>query len=362
MALIIDEAQNLEKEVLEELRLLSNLETPKSKLLQIVLVGQPELEAKLDSPDLRQLKQRIGIRRKVEPLPPEECEQYIDHRLKQVGGSSRNTFTKEALGLISGYSKGIPRMINTICDNALLIGYGLSKKKIDGDIIREVLKDMGEVLLPAGEVPSQPAEASPPPPKSDRFGWESQEERQEIEPKEAHGSLQSSSWPVSDGDSDHSSLLEPSGLNRSENRKNRHARLLYVGLVLVAVLGLLFFLWGRFYPAKIKAPDASPKASVPSATPEPSNESPIAQGEVAPVNGPAAVPAASVAPPAAIPAVENTRSLKDAPILSQEKPIEERKDQVISAKRSDSIFLLARKYYRPQTKPWPTSSWKRTLK
>ena len=74
VALIIDEAQNLGKEVLEELRLLSNLETPKSKLLQIVLVGQPELEAKLDSPDLRQLKQRIGIRRKVEPLPPEECE------------------------------------------------------------------------------------------------------------------------------------------------------------------------------------------------------------------------------------------------------------------------------------------------
>ena len=119
-----------------------------------------------------------------------------------------------------------------------------------------------------------------------------------------------------------------------------------MGLVLVAVLALLFFLWGRFYPAKIKAPEPSPKASVPSATPESSNESPIAQGEVAPVNGPAAVPAASVAPPATMPAVENAKSLKDAPILAQEKPIGERKDQVISAKRKDSIFLLARKYYQ----------------
>ena len=154
VALIIDEAQDLRKEVLEELRLLSNLETPKSKLLQIVLVGQPELEAKLDSPELRQLKQRIGIRRKIQPLSPEDCEKYIDHRLKQVGSSSRHVFTKDALALISGHSKGIPRTINTICDNAFLIGYGLSSKRIDGEIIREVLKDMGEPAVIPGK--SQP--------------------------------------------------------------------------------------------------------------------------------------------------------------------------------------------------------------
>ena len=142
LAILIDEAQNLSKEVMEELRILSNLETPGSKLLQIVFVGQPELEAKLNSDDLRQLKQRIGIRRKIRPLTQEESRQYIDHRLRLVGSSSSEVFTPEAGSMICRYSKGIPRTINIVCDSALLIGYGISRKKIDANIIREVISDM----------------------------------------------------------------------------------------------------------------------------------------------------------------------------------------------------------------------------
>jgi general secretion pathway protein A len=153
LAIIIDEAQNLSKEVMEELRTLSNLETPKSKLLQIVLVGQPELEAKLNSEELRQLKQRIGIRRQIRPLSLKESRQYIDHRLNLVGSSSSKVFTAEAVSLICRYAQGIPRTINILCDNALLIGYSLFKKKIDASIIKEVLKDMG---ILTDEEPARP--------------------------------------------------------------------------------------------------------------------------------------------------------------------------------------------------------------
>jgi type II secretory pathway predicted ATPase ExeA len=147
LAVIIDEAQNLPRDVLEELRMLSNLETPQSKLLQIVLVGQPELEVKLNSEDLRQLKQRIGIMRQIRPLSVGESQEYIDHRLRMVGSNSSKIFTDGAISLICNYAKGIPRTINTLCDNALLIGYGLSKKRVDGNIIHEVIRDMeGSVL------------------------------------------------------------------------------------------------------------------------------------------------------------------------------------------------------------------------
>lgn len=142
LAIIIDEAQNLPKEVMEELRMLSNLETCKSKLLQIVLVGQPELEVKLNSADLRQLKQRIGIRRQIKPLSQEESKKYIEHRLKLVGSSSSNVFTPEAISLIVRHARGIPRTINILCDNAFLIGYSASKKKINTQIIKEVISDM----------------------------------------------------------------------------------------------------------------------------------------------------------------------------------------------------------------------------
>ncbi len=146
LAVIIDEAQNLSKEVMEELRMLSNLETCKSKLLQMVLVGQPELEIKLNSPDLRQLKQRIGIRRQIKPLTFEESRAYIEHRLQHVGSTISKVFTPQAISMICRYSKGIPRNINVISENAFLIGYSLSKKKITAQIIKEVISDMSGSL------------------------------------------------------------------------------------------------------------------------------------------------------------------------------------------------------------------------
>ena len=142
LAIIIDEAQNLPIKTMEELRMLSNMETSKAKLLQILLVGQPELEIKLDSGELRQLKQRIGIRRQIIPLNKKECREYIEHRLNLVGSSSSRVFTSEAISLIRRYAKGIPRTINILCDNAFLIGYGLSQKKINAKILKEVIEDL----------------------------------------------------------------------------------------------------------------------------------------------------------------------------------------------------------------------------
>jgi general secretion pathway protein A len=142
LAIIIDEAQHLSIEALEELRMLSNLETATAKLLQIILVGQPELEDKLNSRELRQLKQRIVIRRRILPLREEDSRRYIEHRLKIVGSSTSQVFTPDALSMICHYSKGIPRTINILCDNAFLIGHGHGKKKVNPLIIQEVIRHM----------------------------------------------------------------------------------------------------------------------------------------------------------------------------------------------------------------------------
>lgn len=142
LAIIIDEAQHLSIEALEELRMLSNLETATAKLLQIILVGQPELEDKLNSRELRQLKQRIVIRRRILPLREEDSRRYIEHRLKIVGSSASQVFTPDALSMICHYSKGIPRTINILCDNAFLIGHGHGKKKVNPLIIQEVIRHM----------------------------------------------------------------------------------------------------------------------------------------------------------------------------------------------------------------------------
>jgi len=141
-ALLIDEAQNLSEEVLENLRLLSNLETGSEKLLQIVLAGQPELESLLDQPKLRQLKQRVTLHYQLDRLKEGEVGSYIDYRLRAVGYECNDLFTPDGLEPIVIYSKGIPRLINVICDNALLITYASSKKKVSGDVIREVARDL----------------------------------------------------------------------------------------------------------------------------------------------------------------------------------------------------------------------------
>lgn len=141
--LLIDEAQNLSDEVLENLRLLSNLETSREKLLQIVLVGQPELDRKLVQPHLRQLKQRIVMWSRLGALPDREVGPFIRHRLRIAGCERQDLFSVEAIQRITLYAKGTPRLINVICDNALLIAYASSQPRVTADIIEEVAADLG---------------------------------------------------------------------------------------------------------------------------------------------------------------------------------------------------------------------------
>ncbi len=140
--LVIDEAQNLSREVLEQIRLLSNLETTRNKLLQIVLVGQPELQKNLDSYELRQLKQRVTLSLCLEPFTQAETTEYVEHRLKIASGNQKTRFGKDAIRMIYGYSKGIPRLINIACDRALLTGYGLNQREITGKITRQAIKEL----------------------------------------------------------------------------------------------------------------------------------------------------------------------------------------------------------------------------
>ena len=142
VVLLIDEAQNLCEEVLENLRLLSNLETSTEKLLQIVMVGQPELETKLNRYELRQLKQRIAIQCRLERLDDEEVGPFIHYRLGAVGYNRPHLFTSDAIREIAYYSKGFPRLINILCDNALLMAYATSQRRITPDIVREAAEDL----------------------------------------------------------------------------------------------------------------------------------------------------------------------------------------------------------------------------
>ena len=142
VVLIIDEAQNLTPSVLEEIRLLLNLETSNDKLLQVVLAGQPELSRKLNLPELRQLKQRISVRYHIPPLQRREVEEYIIKRLRTAGSQNFSIFTKKAIDEIFNYSRGIPRLINVLCDNSLLVGYATEQTRIDHKIIRECIDDL----------------------------------------------------------------------------------------------------------------------------------------------------------------------------------------------------------------------------
>ncbi len=142
VVVIIDEAQNLKPAILEQVRMLSNLETEKDKLFQIILVGQPELRDKLNSPSLRQLRQRISVRYHILPLESDEIEQYINHRLTVAGGDGLIIFTDKAIEQIYRYSEGVPRLINIICDRSLLAGYVLEKKKIGHDIVIKCVREM----------------------------------------------------------------------------------------------------------------------------------------------------------------------------------------------------------------------------
>jgi len=133
--LIIDEAQNLPLPILEQIRILSNLETDKEKLLQIILVGQLNLLPLLRSPELRQLDQRVSIRYQLKPLTEEEAGAYVLHRLAIANGARSVVFTAPALKLVHQYSGGIPRLVNMLCDRALLGGYSAQTNRIDEDLV-----------------------------------------------------------------------------------------------------------------------------------------------------------------------------------------------------------------------------------
>ncbi len=141
--LVVDEAHLLSPEILEEIRLLTNLETSQQKLLQIVLAGQPELDQKLDSHELRQLKQRIALRCHLDPLKPSETKEYMGRRLRIAGApAGSEIFSEPAIDAVFRHSRGIPRLINTICENALLSAYAKHAATITPEIIDDVARDL----------------------------------------------------------------------------------------------------------------------------------------------------------------------------------------------------------------------------
>ncbi len=139
--LIVDEAQNLSPQVLEEIRLLANLETNTQKLLQIVLSGQPELEQTLNQPQLRQLRQRITLRCKLQPLTLEEAVGYINERLRIAGANSEPIFTQEAIQAVHSYGHGIPRLINVLCEHALVNAYVDQQRPVPAETVKQVARE-----------------------------------------------------------------------------------------------------------------------------------------------------------------------------------------------------------------------------
>jgi general secretion pathway protein A len=165
--LVIDEAQNLSLAALEELRMLSNLETEKSKLLQIVLVGQPNLRDKLAAPELEQLRQRITVSYHLSPLDAEETAKYINHRLRRAATGAPLEFPREVTDVVHNRSRGVPRIINVICDATLVFGYAEERRQIDPALMADVLVELEAtgVLPPArtvGDVPVPAAAVSAP--------------------------------------------------------------------------------------------------------------------------------------------------------------------------------------------------------
>lgn len=192
-ALAVDEAQSLSTELLEEIRLLANIETPTDKLLPVVLAGQPELADRLNDPGLRQLKQRVALRCEIVPFDLPETAAYIATRIRTAGGDASRLFTREAVTLIHEHARGIPRTISVMCDNALVSGMAVGRQPVDRALVLEVARDfdltgtnerlpsssmLREGVVPVhipGEGAAQPAEAEAPSFEdalpSRRFAW-----------------------------------------------------------------------------------------------------------------------------------------------------------------------------------------------
>jgi type II secretory pathway predicted ATPase ExeA len=176
LIIIVDEAQNLDNSVLELIRMLSNFETSQHKLMHIMLCGQPQLARKLASPELVQLRQRISIIARLDPLSPEQTASYINHRLRAAGRTlDAGLFDSEALRLIATHSGGLPRNINNLCFNAITLGCVLRKQTIDAAVIHEVIGDLAIDKLADCAPPSSSANSAPPleapNPRRSRFGW-----------------------------------------------------------------------------------------------------------------------------------------------------------------------------------------------
>jgi general secretion pathway protein A len=142
VVLFVDEAQDMSDELLEQVRLLSNLETDDRKLLQIVLIGQPELRSRLERDELRQLRQRITVRYHLGPISRQETESYIHHRLRVAGGNGRPTFSPAAIRAIHRHSGGVPRLINAVCDKTLLCGYVEGRDHLCWRQVRRAIRDL----------------------------------------------------------------------------------------------------------------------------------------------------------------------------------------------------------------------------
>jgi type II secretory pathway predicted ATPase ExeA len=162
--LIVDEAQNLSDEVLEEIRLMTNLETFTEKLLQIVLVGQPELEQKLKQPQLRQLRQRLTLRAKTHPLSLDETKAYVGQRLRIAGSNGQQIFEPEALVAIHRFSTGIPRVVNLICEHCLVSAFVDQQKSIGTGVVEAVARDFD-----LSDNTASAAMTTAPPPAADKF-------------------------------------------------------------------------------------------------------------------------------------------------------------------------------------------------
>jgi general secretion pathway protein A len=174
--LIIDEAQNLSPEMLEEIRLLSNLETPNAKLLQIMLVGQPELMEMLARPELRQLRQRIVLRHDLRPFNSAELDDYVDERLRLAGYSGKGIFKRSARKELFAVTGGIPRLANIVCDGALLSGYAAGAETLGRDVIREVAR--GLMLCDGSADGDEPGRSGPAGSSRWKPGWFGRRRRQ----------------------------------------------------------------------------------------------------------------------------------------------------------------------------------------
>ena len=152
--LVVDEAQNLSPQMLEEIRLLTNLETSTEKLLQIVLAGQPELEQKLNQPQLRQLRQRITLRAKTRQLTLEETQGYIQERMRIAGAENPDIFSPEAVAAVHRYARGIPRVTNLLCEHALVSSFADQKNPVPAEIVEEVARDFDlHIVDPLAQTP-----------------------------------------------------------------------------------------------------------------------------------------------------------------------------------------------------------------